>query len=360
MNARRTVPIFATLLGAALASASGWAAQRTFVASYGIDTHPCTIAAPCRSFGIAIAAADPDGEVIALDSAGYGAFTVTKSISVVAPPGLYAGITVTTVDGVTVNAPGIRVTLRNLTINGLPGSTGGGIMLLQGASLAIEDCTISNVAGGIGTSVAADITVARTTFRHNTDGISMDAAGRLTVVDSLVVDNDNVGISVSSGAAGTITRTLSAYNYAGIAAYASFPGTSLSLTSSTISGNLGYAGVTVETGSAPSFVRVDISGNTLAGNGFTGLWLDASNGGAGNGGTLRGSVTRNQIVTSLFQGVLVDGADATVRLSGNYVLHNCCGIFQGASGGTPYSLGDNYVRDNTSADDFGVVADSPL
>ena len=304
-------------------------------------------------------AADPDGEVIALDSAGYGAFTVTKSISVVAPPGVYAGITVTTVDGVTINAPGIRVTLRNLTINGLPGSTGGGIMLLQGASLAIEDCTISNVAGGIGTSVAADITVARTTHRHNADGIRMDGAGRLTVTDSLVVDNDSVGIAVSSGAAGTIARTVSAYNLAGVGALASIAGTSLSLTSSTITRNLGYAGVSVETALAPTMVRVDIAGNTLAGNAFTGLWLNGTFGDIGSG-AIRGSITANQIVTSLFDGLLVDGVDASARISGNFVFHNCCGIFQGASGGTPYSLGDNYVRDNTSADVSGISTDSPL
>ena len=68
----------------------------------------------------------------------------------------------------------------------------------------------------------------------------------------------------------------------------------------------------------------------------------------------------NQVVTSFFQGVLVDGADATALISRNFVFHNCCGIYQGTSGGTPYSLGDNYVRDNLSADVFNVSPDSPL
>jgi len=36
---------------------------------------------------------DPGGEVIALDAAGYGAVTITKSVNIIANPGFYAGIT---------------------------------------------------------------------------------------------------------------------------------------------------------------------------------------------------------------------------------------------------------------------------
>ena len=67
------------------------AAQRTFVASTGLDTHPCSISTPCRSFGTAIAHTDDNGEIIVLDSAGYGTVTIAKSVSIIAPPGIYAG-----------------------------------------------------------------------------------------------------------------------------------------------------------------------------------------------------------------------------------------------------------------------------
>jgi hypothetical protein len=91
----------ALLLGAASLSAS--ALQRTFVASFGNDANPCTLASPCRGFTRALTQTDPNGEVIVLDSAGYGAFTVTQSVSIVAPDGVYAGISVFSGIGVTVD-----------------------------------------------------------------------------------------------------------------------------------------------------------------------------------------------------------------------------------------------------------------
>ena len=54
------------------------AAQRTFVSAGGVDNPNCSLAAPCRSFASAIAATLSGGEVIVLDSAGYGPVTITK------------------------------------------------------------------------------------------------------------------------------------------------------------------------------------------------------------------------------------------------------------------------------------------
>src|SRR5512145_3331720 len=70
------------------------ALQRTFVASFGLDTNPCNLPSPCRTFGTAMAATDPNGEIIVLDSAGYGAVSITQSVSIIAPEGIYAGISV--------------------------------------------------------------------------------------------------------------------------------------------------------------------------------------------------------------------------------------------------------------------------
>ena len=88
-----------------LAFATG--AQRTFVASVGSDAGPCSITAPCRGFAAAVTKTSAGGEVIVLDSAGYGAVTITKSVSIIAPPGVYAGISVFSGNGITVNAPGV-------------------------------------------------------------------------------------------------------------------------------------------------------------------------------------------------------------------------------------------------------------
>src|SRR5215831_3490796 len=100
---------FALILLALLAATTdaGASAQRTFVASYGLTSNTafnCSLAKPCRAFGEAIGVTNAKGEVIVLDSAGYGPVTITKSVSLVAPPGIYAGITVLSGDGVTINA----------------------------------------------------------------------------------------------------------------------------------------------------------------------------------------------------------------------------------------------------------------
>jgi hypothetical protein len=54
----------------------------------------CTAVAPCRFFSTAMANLGVDGEVIVLNSEVYDLVAITKSISPIAPKGVYAGITV--------------------------------------------------------------------------------------------------------------------------------------------------------------------------------------------------------------------------------------------------------------------------
>src|SRR5436853_5663 len=80
-------------------------AQRTFVsAATGNDANPCNRAAPCRNFAAAIAQTASGGEVVVLDSGGYGTVTISQAVSLVAPPGVYAGISVFSGTGITINA----------------------------------------------------------------------------------------------------------------------------------------------------------------------------------------------------------------------------------------------------------------
>src|SRR5258707_1277031 len=121
-----TSPITHVALALALSCLATSAAgiQRTFVASTGVDSNPCNLAAPCRTFGAAMAQTASGGEVIVLDSGGYGAFTVLQPVSIIAPAGVYAGISVFTGTGITINAGAGVVTLRGLTINNLGGDIG--------------------------------------------------------------------------------------------------------------------------------------------------------------------------------------------------------------------------------------------
>src|SRR5206468_1534427 len=109
------------------------------VASYGLTANTalnCSIAKPCRQFSEAVGVTSLGGEVIVLDSAGYGPVTITQSVTITAPAGVYAGISVFSGTGVTVDGTGIEVTLEGLTITGLGGTDG--IDFLHGATLKIE------------------------------------------------------------------------------------------------------------------------------------------------------------------------------------------------------------------------------
>ena len=97
--------VFRVLLAAAVAIGSSTAAataQRTFVASTGSDVDPCSVTQPCRGFARAMTQTAADGEIVVLDSAGYGPVTITQGVSIIAPAGIYAGVTNGGGDGVVV------------------------------------------------------------------------------------------------------------------------------------------------------------------------------------------------------------------------------------------------------------------
>src|SRR5262245_17075337 len=86
------------IIAAVLLAVAGQAhaqANRTFVSGSGNDANPCSLPAPCRSFAGAITKTNAGGEIVVLDSAGYGSVTITKSISISAPDGIEGGMTVT-------------------------------------------------------------------------------------------------------------------------------------------------------------------------------------------------------------------------------------------------------------------------
>lgn len=58
--------------------------QRTFLASFGLDTKNGQPATSCRSFAAALAPTNAGGEIIMLDSAGYGPVSINKSVSIIA------------------------------------------------------------------------------------------------------------------------------------------------------------------------------------------------------------------------------------------------------------------------------------
>ena len=57
-------------------------ATRTWVSGVGNDANPCSRTAPCKTFAGAISKTAAGGEIDALDPGGFGAVTITKSITI--------------------------------------------------------------------------------------------------------------------------------------------------------------------------------------------------------------------------------------------------------------------------------------
>ena len=94
-------------------------ATRTWVSGVGDDANPCSRTAPCKTFAGAISKTAPRGEIDTLDPGGFGAVTITKSITIEGFSGL-GGVLVASGSAITVNASSSDVViLRNLDINGL-------------------------------------------------------------------------------------------------------------------------------------------------------------------------------------------------------------------------------------------------
>jgi hypothetical protein len=155
----------------------GWAG-RAWVSGSGSDSNACTLTAPCRSFGRAISVANYGDEIVVLDSGGYGAFTVNKSITISVPPGVYAGIIVSSGNGITINGNEYDVViLRGLTIAadsaGTPDTSG--IVFYSGKALYVENCSIRDFADY---------------------GIAFQGNGFLSVKDTALIQNSNYGIFI--------------------------------------------------------------------------------------------------------------------------------------------------------------------
>src|SRR5262245_18989363 len=128
------IVVLAGIVGAAsLAHAQ---ATRTWVSGVGDDANPCSRTAPCKTFAGAISKTAVGGEINVLDPGGFGALTITKSITV-SSEGFEAGVLVSGTNGFVVQAPGSTVILRGLDFEGL-GTGLNGIRVTDVGALYIE------------------------------------------------------------------------------------------------------------------------------------------------------------------------------------------------------------------------------
>ena len=180
--------------------------NRSAVSLTGVDTASCTVPDPCRTFDAAIFRTNPGGEIVVLSSAGYGPFTVNKSVSIISPGGIHAALAPTTGAAITVDGSAIDVFLRNLWINSL-GATDG-IKVLNADQVHVENCTIARFSNGINSVPGVDwLSVLDSFVRMNNIGINLSSGtGRTSrvTVDRTRLENNNEGIYVNPGSSGVV------------------------------------------------------------------------------------------------------------------------------------------------------------
>jgi len=158
-------------------------ATRTWVSGVGDDANPCSRTAPCKTFAGAISKTAPLGEIDTLDPGGFGAVTITKSITIDGLSGL-SGVLVSGTNALVVSAGASDVVnLRNLDINGI-GSGLTGILILAAGDVRIENCKIYGFSS-------------RGIDDHRT-------SGALFVSNTIVSDNGQTGILALSGGGSTL------------------------------------------------------------------------------------------------------------------------------------------------------------
>jgi hypothetical protein len=201
-----TIKVFAVAIFM-LASVSIAQAQasRTWVSGVGDDVNPCSRTAPCKTWAGAISKTAACGEIDALDPGGFGAVTITKSITLDGT-GQMASILASLVTGITINAAATDViTIRGISINGFCNGING-INVLSAKTVNVEDCVIFRFNTGNGITVndanGANLNVRNTVIRDNTlDGINTtSSAGNVNVsLDNVRLSGNANGLHARSG-----------------------------------------------------------------------------------------------------------------------------------------------------------------
>jgi len=168
--------LLSTVLVSLLPAVPAWAqAARTFVSAAGSDSNNCTsVATPCRHFAAAYAATSTGGEIVALDPPNYGDFTISQAITVegggwsyLTPPANGTGITI--------DASGSTVIIRNLQINGANAANGTGIAV-TGGRLILENSALKFLTTGISVT-NAKATLLDVDIIGNGTGVSASGSG---------------------------------------------------------------------------------------------------------------------------------------------------------------------------------------
>jgi hypothetical protein len=263
---------FSVLLGAlfvvGLAIAPAHAqATRTWVSGVGDDANPCSRTAPCKTFAGAISKTSAFGEINVLDPGGFGAVTITKSISIYNDGVGEAGVLVSGTNGIVISAAATDiVNLRGLIFDGLNSSLNG-IQINTAAKVTIMNCVIQefsttpnagvNITPSSGTMF---VKIQDTTIINNNAGVISKPTGGAIVnleIDRSRLDSNSGGAVKADGTGGGSSNV------------------AINDSSQSLNGGAGTNGVSGSSGN----VKIDLMRNAIANNVGAGVQANISGGG---------------------------------------------------------------------------------
>jgi len=223
---RLTTKLFAiAIFTFAFASMAQAQATRTWVSGVGDDANPCSRTAPCKTFPGAISKTAALGEINVLDSGGFGALTINKSITIEGG-GNIAGVLTNVNSGITVNAPtDAIVIIRNLDMDGL-GLAANGIRILAARSVSVDNCHIYGFRGSPGRGISDErntitpipmLNVTNCNIRDNNGGVAAFSAGsngpiRINIENCRITGHTATGVFVQNSAVVVVSRSIIASN----------------------------------------------------------------------------------------------------------------------------------------------------
>ena len=179
-------------------------ATRTWVSGVGDDANPCSRTAPCKTFAGAISKTAAKGEINVLDPGGFGAVTITKSITIRSDH-IEAGVLVGSGSGVVVNAAATdRIVLEGLDFEGLGVATHG-VNFLAGKELYIIRCTFRDFTGNAlnqtSASPGAHSFINDSFLLFNTGGVNVAAAGVASITNTSILSNTSFAVQANNAGA---------------------------------------------------------------------------------------------------------------------------------------------------------------
>src|SRR3984957_15668690 len=183
------------------ASAANAQATRTWVSGVGDDANPCSRTAPCKTFAGAISKTATAGEIDCLDPGGFGALTITKSITIdCSAAGNIGGVLVSGTNGINVTG-GTQVQLIGLDFNGTGTGLNGVSVSASSVNVSIINCLVYEFQSASSTSGAAvlvtgsgdKVYIQNSIFRNNNAGVAVQpSSGSASVeLDHVYIDNNS-------------------------------------------------------------------------------------------------------------------------------------------------------------------------